>query len=162
MCVRENAGLLCGDLGDDRPDIVQCESEPLEPRGVEPAEDANHEVVTQDLDVRQDLATAVADPDQDHAAILRMSDALDEAVLLHPIDEPSRIRVRHAEKLGDPAHRQLAVAIEHRHQVEMAHRDAVPDEPLAAHAAQLAQRRAKLGDDSVDERRAVRLELISS
>jgi hypothetical protein len=162
MRVREDPRFVGRDVGDDRRDIVQREGEALQLRGVEAAEDAHDEVVTQHLDVGQDLATAVADPDQDDPAVVRTPDTLDEAVLLHPIDQPGGVRIRHAQELGDTAHRKLAVAVQHRHHVEVSHRHAMPDEPLAAHAAQLAQRRAKLGDDAVDEGGAVSRGSISS
>jgi len=160
--VREDPGFVRRDFGDDRGDVVERRGQPLELSGVEPAHDAHDEVVAQDFDVGQDLATAIADPDEDDTAIVRMPDPLDEAVLLHPIDQPGGVRIRHAEELGDTAHRKLAVAVQHRHHVEVSHRYAMPDESLAAHAAQLAQRGAKLGDDAIDEGGAVSRGPISS
>jgi F420-dependent oxidoreductase-like protein len=160
--MREDARFVGCDFRNGRPDIVQRQSETLQPRRVEPAEDAHDEVITQDLDVGQDLAAPLADADEDHAAVLRMPDALDEAPLFHPVDEAGGIRIRHVEELGDPAHGKLAVAVEHRHEVKVGHGHAVADEPLAAHAAHLTQRRAKLRDDGLDERGAVRIARISS
>jgi F420-dependent oxidoreductase-like protein len=160
--MREDARFVRGDFRDSRTDVVEREGEALQPGRVEPAQDAHDEVVAQDLDVGQDLAAAVADADQHDAAIIGIPAAFHEPVLLHAIDESGRVRVRNAEELGDPAHGQLAVAVEHRHEVKVGHGHAPPDEPLAAHTAQLAQRRAKLGDDAVDERSAMRVEPISS
>jgi hypothetical protein len=162
MSVREERRFVRRDFGDDRADVVEREREAFQPRGVEPAEDPDDKIVAEDLDVAQDLAAAVADPNEDDAPVLGMANALDEAVLLHPVDEAGGVRIGDAEELGDPAHGQLAVAIEHRHEVEMTHRHAVSNEPLAAHAAQLAERGAKLGDDVGDERRSARVWLISS
>ena len=160
--VREDARFLGRDFGDHRTDVLKRPREPLEACQVEPAQDAEDDVVADDLDVGEDLATPVADPDQDHPAILRMPDALDEPMLLHPVDEARGVRVRDAQELGDAAHGQLAVAVEHGHEVQVRHRDAVAEEPFAADAAQFAQRRAKLGDDPFNERGALGVEPSSS
>src|SRR5205814_10710167 len=81
MGVREHAGLLGGDFGNDRSDVVEGEREAPESGQVEAAQDTEDDVVADDLDVGQDLPAAVADADQDDAAILRMPDAFDEAML---------------------------------------------------------------------------------
>ena len=47
--------------------------------------------------------------------------------LLDPVDEPGRVRERHVEHLGQPAHRHLAVALERVQDVELGHADAEPD-----------------------------------
>jgi hypothetical protein len=81
----------------------------------------------------------IADANEHDAPIVRMSYPLDEAALFHAVDETGRVRIRDVEELRDPAHRQIAVALEHRHHVEMAHRHPVPDEALTGDAAQFAQ-----------------------
>ena len=53
--------------------------------------------------------------------------ALDEAALLHPVDEPGGVRERDVEQVGQPAHRHLAVVLEQVHDVELGHADAEPD-----------------------------------
>lgn len=151
--VGEEVGLIPGHRNDGSVDILDGLPEPIELWIVEPGEHSAHQIVTNNLDVGQNLPSSVADPDEDHAAVVRVADALDEPALLHPVDQASGVRIGHVKQLRDAAHRQLAVAIQHRHQMKVAHRDALPDQPLAGDTAELANRRAKLPDDGIDEGR---------
>ena len=151
--VGEQVGFLPGDRNDRRIDVLDGLPETLELSIVEPGEHSPHQVVTNDLDVGQNLPSALADPDEDHAAIVRVADTLDEPALLHPVDEAGGVRIGDVEQLRDAAHRQLPVAIQHRHQVEVAHRDALADQPFAGDTAKFANRRTELPDDGIDEGR---------
>ena len=73
---------------------------------------------------------------------LRDADPLDEAPFLDPVDETRGGRERDIEHVGEPAHRQLAVALEQVHDVQLGHADAEADEAFAADALELAHRRA--------------------
>ena len=134
-------------------DVVDGQAQPVQLGRIEPPEDLAHQVVTHDLHVGQNLPSSLAHPNQHDSAIIRIAKSFDEPALLHSVDQAGGIRVRDIEQLGDATHRQLAMAIQHRHEVEMAHRDAVPDQPLAGHAAELAERGAKLAHDGIDEGR---------
>ena len=114
---------------------------------VELVEDPLDDLGPQDLDVLEHLASGVGDPDEDDPAIARDADPFDEPALLDAIDEAGRGRERDVEHVGEAAHRQLAVALEQVHDVELGHADAEADEPLAADALELAHRRPEVGDD---------------
>ena len=60
--------------------------------------------------------------------------ALDEAALLHPADDPGRARDRHVERVGELRHRQRAVRLEDRQDVEMDQAERAL-EPRPEHAA---------------------------
>jgi hypothetical protein len=151
--MREEVRLVPGDGQDGPVDVLNGPPESIELPIVESGEHATHQIVTDHLDVGQNLASALADPDEDHAAVVRAAEALDEATFLHPVDEAGGVRIGDVEQFGDPAHGQLAVAIQHRHQVEVTHRDALPDQPLAGDTTELANGRTKLADDGIDEGR---------
>ena len=60
--------------------------------------------------------------------------ALDEAALLHPVDDPGRARDRDVERLREPAHRQRPVRLEDRQDVEVDEAERAL-QPRAEHAA---------------------------
>ena len=57
--------------------------------------------------------------DEDDPAVVVVVAALDEAALLHPVDDPGRARDRHVERVGELAHRQRALVLEDRQHVEV-------------------------------------------
>jgi F420-dependent oxidoreductase-like protein len=149
--MREQGRVIHGDCGKRRLDVAHCPCQPIQLAVVELGEDTPHEIVSHDLHVGQNLPPPFADADEHDTSVLRVADAFDETAFLHAVDEAGRVRVGDVEELGDPAHRQLAMAVEHRHEMEVTHRDSVPDEALARDATQLAERRPKLRDDGVDD-----------
>ncbi len=151
--VGEEVGLVAGHRNDRGVDVLGSVAEPLELRVVEPGKDSAHQIVTDDLDVGQNLPSLVADPDEDHAPVIRMAEALHEAALLHPVDQAGGVRIGHVKQLRDAAHRQLPVAIQHRHEMKVAHRDALPDQPFAGNTAEFANQRPKLPHDGIHEGR---------
>jgi F420-dependent oxidoreductase-like protein len=155
VVVGKHGGIVRCDGRDRGSDVPNGAGEAIELAVIEPAQHPTHEIVTQDLDVRENLPSLVADTDEHDTAVVRMTKPLHEAALLHPVDEARGVGIGHVEQLRDPAHRQVAVAIKHRHHVEVAHREAVPDEPFARDATKLAERRPKLAHDGVDRAGAV-------
>ena len=66
--------------------------------------------------------------DEDHPAIVRLVAPLDETALLHAIDDPGRAGDRDIQSLGQLAHGERAVGLEHSQhmQVDEAERAAQP------------------------------------
>jgi hypothetical protein len=116
-------------------------------RFVELVEDAPDDPLAQDLDVIEHLASGDGDPNEHDPAVARDADAFHEPSLLDAIDEAGRGRQRDVEHLGQAAHRELAVTLEHVHHMELRHADAEPDEPFAADTLELAHRRLEIGHD---------------
>ncbi len=61
---------------------------------------------------------------QHDPAVLGVADALDEAPLLHPVEEPGGVRGADAEPVGKAAHRQGAVFLQNPEDLEVAQADA--------------------------------------
>ncbi len=89
------------------------------------------------------------DPDEDDPSVVRDADALDEASLFHPVDDPGRVAERNVEELGHPAHRQIAVMLEQPHDVHVGHADPGLDEAAGTRAAESRDHVVDAGGDSV-------------
>jgi hypothetical protein len=120
--------------------------QPVELAAVQLVEDPGERVALEDLDVGQRRSTTIAQCDVDDAPVLVVAEPMDEAALLHPIDEPRRVRERHVQRVRDAAHRHRPVSLEHRHDVEVRHADAHAEKTLAAETLHLAQHEPELGD----------------
>ena len=77
---------------------------------------------------RKTASAGVGRVDQHDPTVVALASPLDEPALVHPVDDPGRARDRHVERLGELAHRQRAVGLEHRQdvQVDEAERAAQP------------------------------------
>jgi len=117
---------------------------------VEPADDLGHEVFLEQLGLAQGLPTAIADSDQDNAAVVGDANPVHEAALLHSVHDSGRARHGHVEDLGQPAHREVAVLLEDPHQVEVGHADPGTNEPDPGHAPELPDRAHEFGEDLAD------------
>src|SRR3954453_12296454 len=113
--------------------------DPFELGRIDLVEDLAHDLRSRCLDVLERLATDGRDTDEDDPAILGNPDALDETALFDPIDEPGRGRVEHVEHLREAAHRDLAVALEQVHDVQLGHADAETNKALAADTLEFAE-----------------------
>jgi hypothetical protein len=88
--------------------------------------------------------------DEDDPPILWLAPSLDQAALLHPIDDPGRARHRHIERLGQLAHRERAVGLEDRENVQVDETQR-PTQPLAQRAGAFARvPRGQLLEEVVD------------
>jgi hypothetical protein len=114
------------------------------------AEDGLQPILLDGLDLIEGLGSAGRDTDQDDASVVRHADTLDETPLLHPIDDPGGIAERHVEQVGHPAHRQVAVVLEHPQDVHVRHADAELHEPARAGASETADDLVKAIDDAPD------------
>ena len=65
------------------------------------------------------LAALVGDRDPDDPAVLVVALPLDEAALLHPVDDPGRARLAHVHGVGEAAHRQRPLGVEREQDVEV-------------------------------------------
>ncbi len=80
-----------------------------------------------------------------------VADALDEAALLHPVDEPGGIRDADPEPVREPAHRQGSMLLQDPEDLEVAEADpAVVHRPGARAAPMARQRGDTLGDLAED------------
>ena len=116
-------------------------------RFVELVEDAPDDPLAQDLDVIEHLASGDGDSNQHDPAVARDADAFHEPTFLDAIDKAGRGRQRDVEHLGQAAHRELTMTLEHVHHMELRHADAEPHEPFAADTLELAHRRLEIGHD---------------
>jgi len=125
-------------LGGEAPDAVPepgdrgCEGR--EVVGLEPDQNAGEEVVAEQVQLLEEVATEIGQRNDDDPSVVGDPDPLDEPALRHPIDEAGRIREADVEELGKAAHRQAAVSLEERHGMEVAHADPESAEPLTAEA----------------------------
>ena len=76
----------------------------------------------------EDGVAGIGRVDEDDPPIGGVVAALDEAALLHPVDDPGRARDRHVEGVGELRHRQRTLRLEDREdvQVDEAQRPAQP------------------------------------
>ena len=111
------------------------------------AEDRLEPILLDGLDLLEGLDATIGDPDEDDAAIVRHADPLDEASLLHPVDDAGRVAERHVEQLRQAAHRQVAVVLEQPHDVHMGHADPGLDEATGARAAESRDHVVDAGGD---------------
>ena len=86
----------------------------------------------------EDLAAAPSLVDADDPPVRLAVAPLDEAALLHPVDDPGRAGDRDVERLGELAHRQRALGLEDRQDVEVDEAERAA-EPAAEHAHPLAR-----------------------
>ena len=70
-------------------------------------------------DAVDQLPAGLGERDPDHPAVDRVAPPLHEAAPLHPVDDAGGAGLRDIEGLGDAAHRQRAVDLEDRQDVEM-------------------------------------------
>src|SRR5439155_11862026 len=138
-----------------RADVLERLDEVAELDVVEAGNDALEHLVLEDLDVGEHLPAGVGASHEHDPAVVGDPDPLDEAALLEPVDDARRVRERDVEHVGEAAHRHLAMALEHRHDVEVGEARVGPAHAIAAHAAQLPERCAQLGDDRLAQSLAV-------
>ncbi len=81
-----------------------------------------------------ELSPVVAERHADDASVLVVAPALDEAALLHAVHDPGRARLGDVERLREGAHRQRAVDLEDREDVEVHEAERTRGPP--AHVAQ--------------------------
>jgi len=100
------------------------------------------------LQVLEDLRAAGREVDQDHPSIVRVMTSLDHTTGGHPGDDPGRAGNRHVELLGNSAHRQGTLGLEHGQdaQVDQAQVTVLPA-PEGAHP--LARRPGRQLPDQV-------------
>ena len=116
-------------------------------------EDRSHPVLLERLDLVALTSALGRRPDDHNAAVIGNPEPLDEAALLHPVDQAGRVADGHVQQVGEVAHRELAVMLEHPQNVEVRHADPGLDHAARAGTAQAADHRVKLIDDGVDELR---------
>jgi hypothetical protein len=90
--------------------------------------------------------------DEHEPTIVGHARALDEPVLLHPIDDPGRIRDGHADELCEAAHRHRAVVLEQPQDMQLAHAHVALDEAAHRVAAQLTNPRPDFCQDGLGGR----------
>ena len=139
---------VAGELGFHRGGQVgHRHGEPVELLRVEPPECAHQDVVLDELHLVHEVEARLRRPDEDHAPVVGDADALDEPALLHPVDDPGRVRHRGVQDVGQVAHGHRVVVAQQRQDVKMGHADAEPDEPLGSGAAQDADTPGEIGKD---------------
>jgi hypothetical protein len=117
---------------------------------IEMAEDGLEPILLDGLDLIEGLGSAGRDADKDDASVVRHPDTFDETPLLHPIDDTGGIAERHVQQVGHPAHRQVAVVLEHPQDVHVRHADAKLHETTRAGASESTDDLVKAIDDAPD------------
>ena len=109
-------------------------------RSVAPAARASVLAAVRASRSRKTASPGVGRVDEDDPPVRRVVAALDEAALLHPVDDAGRAGDRDVERLGEPAHRQRALGLEDRQDVEVdeAERAAqpAPEQPMRSRGFQ--------------------------
>jgi hypothetical protein len=95
---------------------------------------AREELGLEHLHVLEQLSAGGGDADEDDATVAGDADPFHEPALLDPVDEAGGRRQRHVKRLGQPAHRQLAVPLEQVQYVQLRHADAHPQKSFAPDA----------------------------
>ena len=88
--------------------------------------------------VAEDRITRIGRVDEDHPAIVRLVAPLDEAALLHAVDDPGRARDRDIQSLGELAHGERAVGLEHGQHMEVDEAER-PAQPVPERAGTLTR-----------------------
>ena len=144
--------VIGADLRDDRnPQVRDRSEDAVELSGVEASEDGSHPILLQRLDLVADPRTLFRGTDEDDTAVVRDTNTLDEAPLLHPVDETGGIAQRDVEELGKTTHRELTVMLEHPQDVEVRHADPGFHHPSRPGAAEAADRLVELAHDPVNQ-----------
>ena len=117
------------------PRSVEASGQAVELRRIEPADRADDDLALHQLGLVDEGEAGRGGPDEDDAAVVGHADALDEALLLHAVDDPGGARHRGVEDLGQAAHRHRVVVTQQREHVEMGHADPEPNQALRSRAA---------------------------
>jgi len=142
------AGRVAGELGVHRGGHRgERYREAVELLRVQAPEGAHEDVVLDQLHLVDEVEAGLRRTDEDHAPVVGDADALHEPTLLHPVDDPGRVRHRGVQDVGEPAHGHRVVVAQERQDVKMGHADAEPHEPLGSGAAQDADAPGEVGQD---------------
>ena len=124
-CLRHSFGRCLRASVAKRPMALQ---EALELVGAELFEELAKAQTPALVDVSEDVTACLGGMDQHDPTILVLVPSLDEAALLHPVDDPGHARHGDVERLGQVAHGVRAVRVEHGEHVQVneAERAVVP------------------------------------
>jgi hypothetical protein len=143
-----------------RPDLFDDGAPKVTDRAPDPAElvrgqatqNRAHPVLLERFDLIADPCALLGWPNDDDPSVVRDPDPLDEAALLHPIDETGGIADGDIEQLGEAAHRELTVMLEDPQNVEVRHADPGLDHPAGAGTAKASDHLVDFADDRLEER----------
>jgi len=129
--------VLRAEFGNDRgAEVVEGRRNALHLGRVEVAEDGLQPVLLERLRLVEGPKSTLGDSDADDASVVRNADPLDQAALLHPIDDAGGVAVGDIEELGQPAHRKVSVVLEQPHDMHVGHAHSRLHEAAGAGAAE--------------------------
>lgn len=138
--------------GNCHTNVIHRSGEPFELPVVELSKDALEAVLLDRLDLVERRDTARGDPDKDNSTIIRDPHPLDEALFLHPIDDPGGVAEGDVDQVRHPAHRELAMVLEDPQDVHVRHAHPELHEPARAGAAESRDDVVEPVDDPSDLR----------
>ena len=151
VCERRVAAGGGGELlGERGAQVRERGLHPVELAGIEAGHRRREDVAADELRLVDEVDPGDGEADEDHAAVVGDARALDEAPLLHAVDDPGGVRHRGVEDLGQAAHGHRLVVAEQRQHVEMGHADAELHEPLRPGTPERARGSADVGDDRLE------------
>ena len=133
--------------GGSHAEVVDGLEQPFLLRGVEGRDQAGHAREPHGFHLADETTALVGESDQDEASIRGVAGALDDAALLEASDDAGRVRKRHADLVGKAGHRQRAVHLEQRDDLEPDHRQPVRLATRRPRAAVVGEKRRQRVDD---------------
>ncbi len=139
-------------LGNGRPEIVERKGDASELHGIKVFEDLPQAILLDGLDRLERLDSRWCKADLHDAPIIRYPDPLDEAALLHPIDDAGGVAHGDVQEFGQVAHVQAAVVLEQPHDVHVGHAHAGLDKAPCARTSETRDHVVQVGHNRPDGR----------